>query len=75
MRIKLINQRKRKKFTQNNMAELLNISRSTYSGYEVGTTTPSLEIAMKIKQILGYKNDDLFFLEEKVGNTDKKKEG
>ena len=75
MRIKLINQRKRKKFTQNDMAELLNISRSTYSGYEVGTTTPSLEIAMKIKQILGYKNDDLFFLEEKVGDTDKKKEG
>ena len=75
MRIKLINQRKRKKLTQNTIAELLDISRSTYSGYELGTITPPLDIAMKIKQILGYKNDDLFFLEENVGNTDKKKEG
>lgn len=75
MRVNLINRRKQKKLTQQEMADLLEISRSTYGGYELGNWNPPLEIAVKIKQILNYKNDDLFFLEEKVGKTDNAKEG
>ena len=45
--------------------EMLEISRSTYAGYESGKFAPSLEIALKIKKILNYKSDDIF-LNEKV---------
>lgn len=75
MRFNLINRRKHKNLTQQEMADLLEISRSTYSGYELGTWNPPLDVAVKIKQILNYKNDDLFFLEDKVGKTDNTKEG
>ncbi len=75
MRVNLINRRKHKNLTQQEMADLLEISRSTYGGYELGTWNPPLDVAVKIKQILNYKNDDLFFLEDKVGKTDNTKEG
>ena len=61
-----------KKLTQEKMAELIGIARTTYSSYESGRVTPSLEIAIKIKQILNYKNDDLFFLKENDAESDKK---
>lgn len=60
MRNKLIEIRKKKGFTQEEMADKLNIARTTYTGYENGNFSPSLEIALKIKQILKYKNDDIF---------------
>ena len=75
MRVNLINRRKKFKLTQKKMAEMLEISRSNYNSYELGTVTPPLDKVLKIKQILGYKNDDLFFLEDNVSKTDKKKEG
>lgn len=70
MRSNLINKRKSKKLTQEKMAEMLNISRSTYSAYELGTITPPLNIAIKIKEILNCKNDNIF-LNENVSLTDK----
>ena len=63
-------------YTQKQMGEMLGISRSNYNNYELGTVTPPLDKVLKIKQILNYKKDDLFFLDDSVSQTDKnKKEG
>lgn len=63
-------------YTQKQMSEMLGISRSNYNNYELGTVTPPLDKVLKIKQILNYKKDDLFFLDDSVSQTDKsKKEG
>lgn len=75
MRVNLISRRKKFKLTQKDMAKMLGISRSNYNSYELGTVTPPYDKVLKIKQILCYKNDDLFFLEEDVSKTDKEKEG
>ena len=61
MRKKLMEIRKKKKFTQQEIANCLNISRSTYSAYECGTINIPLDKALKLKNLLKYKNDDLFF--------------
>lgn len=61
MRKKLIEIRKKKGYTQEQMAERLNVARTTYTGYEKGNISPSLETALKIKKILNYKKDDIFF--------------
>mgnify|MGYP002576739030 CR=1 FL=1 len=60
MRKKLIEIRKKKGYTQEQMAERLNVARTTYTGYENGNISPSLETALKIKKILNYKKDDIF---------------
>mgnify|MGYP005816652367 FL=1 len=60
MRDKLIEIRKKRGYTQEHMAKELNIARTTYTGYENGNFSPSLEIAMEIKKILNYKKDDIF---------------
>ena len=52
MRKKLIEIRKKKGYTQEQMAERLNVARTTYTGYEKGNISPSLETALKIKKIL-----------------------
>jgi DNA-binding XRE family transcriptional regulator len=51
MREKLIEVRKKKGYTQEQMAEKLNIARTTYTGYENGNVSPSLETALNIKKI------------------------
>lgn len=60
MRKKLIEIRKKRGFTQTQMAEKLSIARTTYTGYENGNFSPSLEIALEIKKILKHCNDDIF---------------
>ena len=70
MRTKLISLRKKKNKTQEEIANKLGIARSTYNSYELGTTQPPLDIAMKIKEIFKYKKDDIF-LNENVSETDK----
>ena len=62
MRKKLIEIRKKRKLTQGEMAKLLEISRTTYTGYENGNFNPSLEKALEIKKILKYKDDDIFLI-------------
>ena len=62
MRDKLIEVRKKRGYTQESMADKLKIARSTYAGYENGNFSPSLEIALKIKEILKYKKDDIFLI-------------
>lgn len=66
MRNNLIEQRKKKKLTQFQIAELLDIGRSTYNAYELGTIDPPLKTAMKIKKILNYENDDIFNESEEI---------
>lgn len=63
MRTKLVEIRKRRGYTQEDMADKLNVARTTYTGYENGKFSPSLEIALKIKEILKYKKDDIFLIE------------
>lgn len=62
MRQKLIEVRKKNGFTQEQMANKLNVARTTYTGYENGNFAPSLETALHIKKILKYKSDDIFLL-------------
>ena len=71
MRYNLINQRKKRKMTQKNIASLIDVGRSTYNAYELGTIDPPLEKALKIKEILKYNKDDIF-LNENVSKNDKK---
>lgn len=49
-------------YTQNQMASKLNIARTTYTGYENGRFSPSLETALDIKKILNYNKDDIFLV-------------
>ena len=70
MRYNLISQRKKKKMTQKNVSDLIEVSRSTYNAYELGTIDPPLEKALKIKEILRYNKDDIF-LNENVSKNDK----
>ena len=71
MRKKLIEVRIKRGYTQEQMAKNLNVARTTYTGYEKGNVAPSLEVALNIKKILNYKNDDIF-LNFDVSKTNKK---
>ncbi len=64
MRNQLIKIRKKRGYTQEQMASKLGISRTTYTGYEKGNFSPSLDIAIRIKKILNYNKDDVFFNKE-----------
>lgn len=60
MRVRLQRMREAQGYTQYTIADALNISRSHYSQIESGDKTPSLPVAISIKKLLGYENDDLF---------------
>ena len=60
MRTNLKEVRKNKNLTQLQVANKLNIERSYYTKIERGQRTPSLDIALKIKEILNYDDDDIF---------------
>jgi putative transcriptional regulator len=47
-------------FTQESIANLLNINRTTYTNIELGNKNPSLKLALEIKSILKYEKDDIF---------------
>lgn len=64
MRNNLIELRKKRKLTQQQMADKLNIARTTYTGYENANFSPSIEKAIKIKEILKTKNDDIFLVSD-----------
>lgn len=72
MRTKLIEIRKKKGYTQEQMANRLNIARTTYTGYENGNFSPSLEMAIEIKRILNYRNDDIFLTSNDSKTNEKK---
>ena len=46
--------------TQKELANQIGINRSSYTNIENSKKNPSLSTAIKIKKVLGYKEDDLF---------------
>jgi putative transcriptional regulator len=46
--------------TQQQFAKMIGVSRTTYTNIELGEKNPSLNVALKIKQILKTNNDDIF---------------
>ena len=71
--------RKKKKFSQYQVARLLNMSKSTISGYENNIKTPSLEVLKKLAMIYGVSSDYLLGIENREmisveGLTRKQKE-
>lgn len=72
MREKLKNERKKNNLTQQELADLVGISRVHYTQIENNSNNkkPSLDVAISIKKVLGYEGDDLF-LTEKVPNKNK----
>ncbi len=60
MRVKLAALRKGMGYSQETAAEKLHISRSHYSQIESGDKTPSLDVALCIKQVFDYYSDDIF---------------
>ncbi len=60
MRHKLKSIRKSLLLTQEMAAEEIGISRSHYSQIEEGVRDPSLCIALRMKQVFGYPDDDIF---------------
>lgn len=62
--------RSEKNFTQERVAELAQISRPTYTSIELGMKNPSLPVAMKLKKIFNYYDDDIFLVND-VTKTNK----
>lgn len=60
MRKKLLELRKKRKLTQQQVAKSVGISRAYYARIENGERNPSLSIAFKIKFFFSYLDDDIF---------------
>lgn len=60
MRKNMIELRKKRNLTQSEVAEKLGVARNTYTSYETGDITPSLEIGIRIKQVLNTQEDNIF---------------
>lgn len=53
-----------KKMTQQELAQLIGVSRQTINAMESGKYVPSTVLALKIARVFEKKVDDIFFLEE-----------
>lgn len=53
-----------KRITQQQLAELVQVSRQTINAIEQGKYVPSTVLALKIAEVFGKKVDDIFRLEE-----------
>jgi putative transcriptional regulator len=60
MRVKLQQLREAHGYTQQTFSNAIGISRSHYSQVETGEKQPSLKLALKIKRMLNYYDDDVF---------------
>ena len=65
MKNKLKQIRKSRQLSQSDLAKALKISRQAVSGFESGKYTPSLEMALKIAQILDVTVENIFLPQEK----------
>lgn len=61
MRVKLVKLREGRGYTQATFSKAVGISRSHYSQIETGEKEPSLKVGLKIKRVLDYQYDDIFF--------------
>lgn len=63
MRIKLREERKKRNLTQEQVANIVGISRVHYNQIESSANkNPSLDVAINIKKALNYSGDDLFLI-------------
>ncbi len=69
MRKNMVEARKKHGLLQEDVANAIGVKRSTYTRYENGTLTPTLNVALKIKKVL-QSNDDIF-LNSNVNKTNK----
>lgn len=60
MRERLREIRLKKGLTQEELARKIGIDRSTYTNIELGYKNPSLKVALKIKEELDYRDDNIF---------------
>lgn len=65
----MIEKRKELKLTQEQVSKMIGVSRNTYTSYEIGVITPSLDVAIKIKKALKTKDDNIFLIKN-VTNDD-----
>lgn len=61
MRVKLRKMREAMGFTQQTFSEAIGASRTHYMQIEIGDKNPSLKLALRIKEVLNYKDDDIFY--------------
>jgi putative transcriptional regulator len=57
--------RAEKRFSQDDLAKLVNVSRQTINAIEREKYDPSLPLALKIAKVFQKKVEEIFFLEEK----------
>lgn len=62
MRTKLKEIRISKNLTQEELASKAGINRSYYTNIELGIKNPSYNVAIKIKEILDFKDDEIFLI-------------
>ena len=56
--------RAEKRFSQDDLAKLVNVSRQTINAIERKKYDPSLPLALKIAKVFNKKIEEIFFLEE-----------
>jgi len=57
--------RAEKRFSQDDLAKLVDVSRQTINAIEREKYDPSLPLALKIAKVFNKKVEEIFFLEEK----------
>lgn len=74
---KILELRKKKGLSQEQLGEKVNVTRQTISNWELGETTPNIEQLKRLSNVLSISIDELLdnninnFLVEKVSNTEK----
>lgn len=66
---KLKNARNKLKLSHKKVAERVGISRCFYTQIENGTRKPSLEIALKISDVLGISVNNIFFMKNDASSN------
>jgi len=61
---KLKSIRQLKNLSQQQLADLVGVSRESIAAYENGRVRPSLPVLLKLAKVLGVKPEDLFDLED-----------
>lgn len=64
MRLRLIRLRKERKMTQQQVAEVLGITRSFYGMIETGDRNPTLDLAKRIAELFQVDIEEIFFDEK-----------
>lgn len=64
MRLHLVRLRKERKMTQQQIAEILGITRSFYGMIETGDRNPTLDLAKRIAELFQVDIEEIFFTNE-----------